>query len=289
MKRFAYKITTFLLVAAMFTGSVGMASRAEAAKKTRLKKKVVRVEVGKTVKIKLLHNKKKVKWTVKSGKKRIAIKVKKKKFAVVKGRKPGIAKVQAKVGKKKFVCRVIVKAPSRLVPMPEVKEPVQPTKKPGTTAKPTLKPTTKPTGKPTAKPTGQPTAGPTAKPTGKPTAAPTANPTGQPTAGPTTNPTTQPTPTVMPTLNPDYSSCVDFTMTEDNYTQTGLKSLSGAVEIPATFTSEDGTKYKVSKLGDGLFAGNEEVTSVEIPDSVTEIGNEVFLYASALSDRKSVV
>ncbi len=70
-------------------------------------------------------------------------------------------------------------------------------------------------------------------------------------------------------------------MTAENYTQTGLTSLSGAVKIPATFTY-GGTKYKVSKLGDGLFAGNEDVTSVEIPDSVTEIGNEVFYYAAYL-------
>ncbi len=205
MKRFGYKIMTLLLVAAMLAGSAGTASEAEAAKKVRLKKKAVTVNVGKTVKIKLLRNKKKVKWTVKSGKKKIAIKTKKKKYAVIKGKKAGVAKVQAKIGKKKYVCKVTVKAPTGSTPG---------------------------TGGSAPKPKQY---------------------TGTP-----------------------------FTVEQSNYTMTGIKSLNGAVKIPATFT-HNGTQYKVTKLGDSLFAGNEDVTSVEIPDSVTEIGKEVFLYASALS------
>lgn len=203
MKKVAYKIIMVLLVSAILAGSAGMASQVEAAKKVRFKNKTVNVSVGKTVKIKLLNNKKKVKWTVKSGKNKIAIKTKKKKYAVIKGKKAGTAKVQAKIGKKKYVCKVTVKAAS------------------GTTA-----------GKSTPKPKQY---------------------TGTP-----------------------------FTLEQDNFTMAGIKSLNGAVKIPATFTY-NGIQYKVTKLGDGLFSGNEYVTSVEIPDSVTEIGNEVFLYASALS------
>lgn len=67
----------------------------------------------------------------------------------------------------------------------------------------------------------------------------------------------------------------------DNWKQTGLTSLSGAVKIPATFTY-GGINYKVSKLEDDLFA-ESGVTSVEIPDTVTEIGDRVFWCASFLN------
>lgn len=46
-----------------------------AKKKVKLNKKTVTVNVGKTVKIKLQNNKKKVKWTVTSGKKKYVCKV----------------------------------------------------------------------------------------------------------------------------------------------------------------------------------------------------------------------
>ena len=46
-----------------------------AKKKVKLSKKSVTVTVGKTVKVKLKNNKKKVKWTVTSGKKKFVCKV----------------------------------------------------------------------------------------------------------------------------------------------------------------------------------------------------------------------
>lgn len=49
-----------------------------AKKKVKLNKKSVIVNVGKTVKIKLKNNKKKVKWSVTSGKKNVALSKKKK-------------------------------------------------------------------------------------------------------------------------------------------------------------------------------------------------------------------
>ena len=49
-----------------------------AKKKVKLNKKTVTVNVGKTVKIKLQNNKKKVKWTVTSGKKNVTLSKKKK-------------------------------------------------------------------------------------------------------------------------------------------------------------------------------------------------------------------
>ena len=79
-----------------------------AKKKVKLNKKTVTVNVGKTVKIKLQNNKKKVKWTVTSGKKNVKLSKKKKTEVTIKGKKAGKAKVQAKVGKKKYVCKVTV-------------------------------------------------------------------------------------------------------------------------------------------------------------------------------------
>ena len=49
-----------------------------AKKKVKLSKKSVTVTVGKTVKVKLKNNKKKVKWTVTSGKKNVKLSKKKK-------------------------------------------------------------------------------------------------------------------------------------------------------------------------------------------------------------------
>ena len=80
-----------------------------AKKKVKLSKKSVTVTVGKTVKVKLKNNKKKVKWTVTSGKKNVKLSKKKKTGVTIHGKKAGKAKVQAKVGKKKFVCKVTVK------------------------------------------------------------------------------------------------------------------------------------------------------------------------------------
>ena len=104
LKKTAALVLTFTMVAAMVPQS------AEAAKKkVKLDKKTVTVTVGKTVKLKLKNNKKKVKWTVISGKKNVSLSKKGKISVTIKGKKAGKAKVQAKIGKKKYVCKVTVK------------------------------------------------------------------------------------------------------------------------------------------------------------------------------------
>lgn len=75
-----------------------------ASKKVKLNKKKVTIYVGKTVKLKVKNTKKKVKW--KSSNKKVATVSKKGK---VKGKKPGKATITAKVGKKKYKCKVTVK------------------------------------------------------------------------------------------------------------------------------------------------------------------------------------
>ena len=121
-----------------------------AKKKVKLSKKSVTVTVGKTVKVKLKNNKKKVKWTVVSGKKNVKLSKKKKTGVTIHGKKAGKAKVQAKVGKKKFVCKVTVKNADTN----------QNTDK--NNGKKTAKPTPKPTEKPSLPST------PTPKPDNKP-------------------------------------------------------------------------------------------------------------------------
>ena len=77
--------------------------------------------------------KKKVKWSVTSGKKNVTLSKKKKTGVTIKGKKAGKAKVQAKVGKKKYVCKVTVKkkSPKKTPkPTPVVTPTPKPTKKP---------------------------------------------------------------------------------------------------------------------------------------------------------------
>ena len=102
------KTLVLLLIFAMALSLLPQSALA-AKKKVKLNKKTVTVNVGKTVKIKLQNNKKKVKWTVTSGKKNVKLSKKKKTEVTIKGKKAGKAKVQAKVGKKKYVCKVTVK------------------------------------------------------------------------------------------------------------------------------------------------------------------------------------
>ncbi|MBD9055729.1 MAG: leucine-rich repeat domain-containing protein [Eubacterium ventriosum] len=110
-------------------------SSVNAAYKAKLNKKSVTIYVGKTVQLKVNNNKKKVKWSTSN--KKIATVTNKGK---VKGKKAGKATITAKVGKKKYKCKVTVK--KKMI--------VKPTKVPETTKRieqPTTKPeqsTTKP-------------------------------------------------------------------------------------------------------------------------------------------------
>lgn len=98
-----------LLLVFVMAVSVIPQSAFAAKKKVKLSKKAVTVAVGESVKIQLKNNKKKVKWSISSGKKNVTLSKKKKTGVVIKGKKAGKAKVQAKIGKKKYVCKVTVK------------------------------------------------------------------------------------------------------------------------------------------------------------------------------------
>lgn len=159
-----------------------------AAKKVKLSSKKVTVQVGKTKTLKLKNNKKKAKWTVISGKKNIKLKSKKNTSVKILGKKKGSAKVQAKVGKKKFVCTVSVKAKSA--------------------AKKVTAGSTDSSTSNTQKPTPTPTPGKTVKPT------PTPIPTPSESVKPTPTKVVQPTPTNSMQSTPS-PSIVDSTTTWD--------------------------------------------------------------------------
>ncbi|MCI5936584.1 MAG: hypothetical protein MRZ36_01060 [Eubacterium sp.] len=97
------KLLVLLLITAVSMSLFPQSADAAKKKNVKLNKKSITVNVGKTVKIKLKNNKKKVKWTVISGKKNVALSQKKKTGVTIKGKKAGTAKVQAKVGKKKYI------------------------------------------------------------------------------------------------------------------------------------------------------------------------------------------
>lgn len=101
------KVSALLLVFVMAVSVIPQSAFA-AKKKVKLSKKAVTVAVGEAVKIQLKNNKKKVKWSITSGKKNVTLSKKKKTGVIIKGKKAGKAKVQAKIGKKKYVCKVTV-------------------------------------------------------------------------------------------------------------------------------------------------------------------------------------
>ena len=92
----------------LFGGLAFSPNKSQAAKKVSITKSV-KVYEGKTAKIKLSNNKKKVTWSVTKGSGNIGLSKKSKTGVTVKGSKAGTAKVQAKVGSKKYVCTVTVK------------------------------------------------------------------------------------------------------------------------------------------------------------------------------------
>ena len=115
----------------------------DAKAKVKLNKKKLVLTVGKKAKLKVKGTKKKVKWS--SSKKKIATVTKK---GVVKAKKKGTAKIVAKIGKKKYICKVVVKAKKKAKVTSKPKAVAKVTAKPKATAKVTAKPGTIPSKNP---------------------------------------------------------------------------------------------------------------------------------------------
>ena len=99
----------------------------DAKAKVKLNKKKLVLTVGKKAKLKVKGTKKKVKWS--SSKKKIATVTKK---GVVKAKKKGTAKIVAKIGKKKYTCKVVVKAKKKAKVTSKPKAVAKVTANPGT-------------------------------------------------------------------------------------------------------------------------------------------------------------
>ena len=109
MKSIVKKIIILTLCVALVMGNFQMNVMAKRTPKSKLNKKNITIMMGKTSKLKLKNNKKKVKW--KSLNKKIATVTKK---GLVKGKSEGKTTIVAKVGKKKYKCKVRVRDPQKI-------------------------------------------------------------------------------------------------------------------------------------------------------------------------------
>ena len=98
-----FKISIILVIIVVLIASCTHSSFVYAKAKPKLSKKSISMYAGTTTKLKMKNTKKKVKWY--STKKSVATVSKK---GVVKAKKPGKAKIIAKIGKKHWVCKVKV-------------------------------------------------------------------------------------------------------------------------------------------------------------------------------------
>ena len=202
MKRILTIVLTLALIVTMMPMNL---TNVNARTTTRLSSKKIVLQVGKTKKLKVKNKPAGVKVVWKSSKKKVATVSKKGK---VKAKKPGKTTITAKVGKKKYKCKVVVKRNNSIkVTKPsdnnnsvinQVTTKSEPSQMVTTKAevKTTKTETTKKNDSTTVKPTVAPTLKPTVAPT---TVAPTLKPTVAPTTvAPTLKPTEKPT-TVAPT------------------------------------------------------------------------------------------
>ncbi|WP_243104072.1 MULTISPECIES: Ig-like domain-containing protein [unclassified Clostridium] len=144
MKKERKKWMSLVLVGALVITSVFVPGQQTDAKaKVKLNKKKLVLTVGKKAKLKVKGTKKKVKWY--SSKKKIATVTKK---GVVKAKKKGTAKIVAKIGKKKYTCKVVVKAKKKAKVTSKPKAVAKVTAKPKATAKVTANPGTLPSKNP---------------------------------------------------------------------------------------------------------------------------------------------
>lgn len=145
------KVMRGIAVAVAASLALAPVAPAAAKKKVALSSKKIVLKQGKKKKITLKNTKKKVKWSIKSGKKVVKLKSKKKNSVIIVAKKAGKAKVQAALGKKKYICNVTVKkAKKPKVVMTQTPRSTQAPVKPTPSLKPT--PTLAPTPKKTLAP-----------------------------------------------------------------------------------------------------------------------------------------
>ena len=100
----------------LFTmGITLLPAQSEASKKPKLSAKSILLKVGQAKVLKVKNTRKKARWSIKSGKKYIKLKAKKRASVKIVGVKKGTAKVQCKIGKKKLDCKVKVQKTKKVV------------------------------------------------------------------------------------------------------------------------------------------------------------------------------
>ncbi len=251
-----------LLLVFVMAVSVIPQSAFAAKKKVKLSKKAVTVAVGESVKIQLKNNKKKVKWSITSGKKNVTLRKKKKTGVIIKGKKAGKTKVQAKIGKKKYVCKVTVK-----------KAATHDNDNPNngkTTAEPTQVPSQAPTVSQQPVP---PVISQTANPSEIPL--PSVKPTPEPTSDPpqTPEPSVEPTPTASQqpaTLSPEP------TIKPENHYQ-GLYAESEPFVISSVTFDKEVTSYSLAYTN--IYVTQEGAASLkEVVPDVSKCSFTVYCY-----------
>ena len=232
MKRILTIVLTLALIVTMMPMNL---TNVNAKSTTRLSSKKIVLQVGKTKKLKVKNKPAGVKVVWKSSKKKVATVSKKGK---VKAKKPGKTTITAKVGKKKYKCKVIVKRKNSIkVTKPsdnnnsvinQVTTKSEPSQIVTTKAevKTTKTETTKKNDSTTVKPTVAPT---TVAPTAKPTVAPT---TVAPTLKTTVKPTTVAPTTVAPTLKPTAKPTTVAPTTANGNVDESIKAPEGLVHAP---------------------------------------------------------
>lgn len=251
-----------LLLVFVMAVSVIPQSAFAAKKKVKLSKKAVTVAVGEAVKIQLKNNKKKVKWSITSGKKNVTLSKKKKTGAIIKGKKAGKAKVQAKIGKKKYVCKVTVK-----------KAATADNDNPNN-GKTTTEPTQVPSQAPTV---SQQPVPPVITQTANPSEIPL--PSVKPTPEPTSNPSQTPEPSVEPTptasQQPDTSSPKPTIKPENHYQ--GLYAESEPFVISSVTFDKEVTSYSLAYTN--IYVNQEGAASLkEVVADVSKCTFTVYCY-----------
>lgn len=251
-----------LLLVFVMAVSVIPQSAFAAKKKVKLSKKAVTVAVGESVKIQLKNNKKKVKWSITSGKKNVTLSKKKKTSVVIKGKKAGKAKVQAKIGKKKYVCKVTVK-----------KAATADNDNPNngkTTAEPTQVPSQAPTvSQQPVPPVISQTANPSEIPL--PSVKPTPEPTGDPSQTP--EPSVEPTPTAS---QQPATSSPEPTIKPENHYQ-GLYAESEPFVISSVTFDKEVTSYSLAYTN--IYVTQEGAASLkEVVPDVSKCSFTVYCY-----------
>ena len=270
MKRILTIVLTLALIVTMMPMNL---TNVNAKSTTRLSSKKIVLQVGKTKKLKVKNKPAGVKVVWKSSKKKVATVSKKGK---VKAKKPGKTTITAKVGKKKYKCKVIVKRKNSIKVTKPSDNNNSVINQVTTKSEPSQIVTTKAEVKTTKTETTKKNDSTTVKPTVAPTTvAPTAKPTVAPTLKPTVKPTTVAPTTVAPTLKPTAKPTTVAPTTANGNVDESIKAPEGLVHAPG-----EGLPYHFAWAAvDGADGYNVYIDGVyvtKVTENVADLDDSMF-------------